>query len=75
MRYALLSEKQYKALNLAISKAKGYPDDSDTERYAPEEPERDINNLCVMPITAEVQINFVDLLANLTLYETYICTD
>jgi hypothetical protein len=70
-KYALLSEKDYKSLNAAISKAKGYPDDSDTTRYAPLEPILDINSNWVMPITAEVQQDYPELLEGIKLVENY----
>ena len=70
-KYALLQADEYKALNQAISRAKGYPDDSDTERYAPEEPERDINNLCVMPIAGEVQENFSSIIEGVELFDNF----
>ena len=39
--YALLSDEQYESLNNIISELKGYPDKTDTVRYAPEAPQRD----------------------------------
>ena len=70
--YALLTEQLYAELNLIISKAKGYPDESGTIRYAPEEPIRDINNKCVMPITSDIQENYPELLKDIKLVESYI---
>ena len=70
-KYALLSIKDYQALNEAISKAKGYPDDSDTERYAPIEPILDKSGLCVMEITPDVQIYHSGVIQGIQLFDNF----
>jgi hypothetical protein len=81
--YALLTEQLYAELNQTISKAKGYPDDSDTVRYAPIIPEKAKANIqfadgvetfdtvCVMPITAEVQEFYPEAIEGIKLAESY----
>jgi len=70
-KYALLSAKDYQSLNEAISRAKGYPDDSDTERYAPVEPILDKEGNCVMEITPDVQEQFPKIIEGIELTDTY----
>lgn len=70
-KYALLSAKDYQALNEAISKAKGYPDDTNTVRYAPLEPFVDIDSNCVMEITTDLQENYPEVLEGIKLVESY----
>jgi len=80
--YALLSTEQYELLNAAIGAAKGYPDTDGTARYAPDIPqmsaevmdENDVvitPSFCVMPITAEIQQRFPELLQGLTLVDRF----
>jgi len=82
LQYALLSAVDYAALNIAIGNAKGYPDSVGTARYAPDIPqmsaeildENDVvitPSFCVMPITAEIQQNFPEIIQGLTLVDRY----
>ena len=71
MKYAKLNLNEYQALNEAISKAKGYPDDSDTERYAPIEPIMDKSGLCVMEITPDVQIYHSEVIQGIQLFDNF----
>lgn len=70
-KYALLSINEYQTLNEAISKAKGYPDDSDTERYAPVEPIIDKEGNCVMEITPDVQIYHSGVIKGIQLFDNF----
>lgn len=83
MKYALLSAEDYAALNTSISSALGYNVGEPTERYAPITPElakvnvtydevEHYDTTCVMPITAEVQERFPEILTSLNLVDTYI---
>jgi len=82
LQYALLSAEDYVALNLAIGNAKGYPDTVGTARYAPDVPQMSAeildeqNNVitpsfCVMPITAEIQKLFPEVIQGVILHENY----
>lgn len=74
-KYALLSAEDYQAINEAISRAKGYPDDSDTERYAPIKPIMDKEGNCVMEITTDVQEQFPKIIEGIELTDTYVPID
>ena len=70
--YALLSAKDYKALNEAISKAMGFPDErTETYIYAPEEPIMDAKGNCVMEIGADVQKNHPNVIQGIELFDTF----
>jgi hypothetical protein len=71
LKYALLTEEQYNNLNTAIGAAKGYSATNATQRYAPEEHMHDVNDNCVMPITAEVQEHYPEIIEGIELVDSY----
>lgn len=82
LQYALLTAEQYDNLNAVISTAKGYPDSSDTQRYAPAVPQMSAEikddedtvispSMCVMPITAEVQELYPEVLEGLEFVNSF----
>lgn len=86
-KYALLSESEYLQLNEAISKAKGYNLNNATARYSNPVPAlakvnityvdevESFDVVAVMEITAEVQINFPELVEGLTLVDSYVSAE
>ena len=70
--YALLSAKDYKVLNEAISKAMGFPDErTETYIYAPEEPILDASGNCVMEIGEDVQKNHSNIIQDIELFDKF----
>ena len=66
LMYAILTTDEYNALNASISEALGYPDNSGTERYAPI---AEGDNVQAMPIIAEIQERFPELIAQYELVD------
>lgn len=86
-KYVVLTTSAYLKLNEAISKAKGYDLLDSTARYSNIIPNlckvnityvdevETFDTLSVMEITAELQINYPDLLMGLTLVDSFIAAD
>ncbi len=82
LKYAILTPDAYINLNNQIGEAKGYTAEKSTQRYAPVEPQMSAPvldeeenvitpSLCVMPITAEVQEHYPQLLEDVELVDSY----